>query len=150
MSKQVYLDYHTTPYVVSDAAYEQIQAIISTSSVCEACERFYSDQNPMVALNLCLACFLKKEANYGLTYIGKKEEGTYSTYFLFIDPQGYVYYSYTTGVKAERSIYQTICHWGFFTPPKIHQVKEREIPLDETSWSIYGDFTKNSVVILKY
>jgi len=146
--KQIRLDnYHE--YVVSDVAYEQIVAIVEASEVCKGCSKPFTKENPKVAEHTCLSCLLKREANKHLHFVGLVSATQYGDTYSFVDPKGYIYLSYSTSDKVELSHCQTIKHWGF-PVPAILQHGEKEHQLDPYYWYIYGDFTKNAVIVIDY
>ena len=66
--KRVKLEYGSE-ITIADEAFEHISAMVKANRVCEGCDQAYAPNRPNVALNLCLKCFLRKNANQGFTYI---------------------------------------------------------------------------------
>jgi len=65
----IHLDGVPAPSItVSDDGYEEIYALVMQYRRCRKRGCTFSDQNPVVGVNLCLACFL--EEHKGLTYVG--------------------------------------------------------------------------------
>jgi len=147
--KQIRLDnYHEV--IVSDEAYERIVAIVEANQVCKLCSKPYTEKNPQVAEHTCLTCFLKREANQHLIFIGLHSETTYTTYYSYRDSKGYIYLSSTaTDKAAERSNYDTALHWGFIVPGTFLRNGE-DHKLASSYWSIYGNFRKNPVIVIEY
>lgn len=133
---------------IADAAFEQISSIAKANKVCEGCDKPYSAERPHVALNLCLKCFLRKNANQGYSYIKRyevKQEGTEIHWFL--DPFQIIYFTYSTSRDAQKSEYYTLLHWGFPVPTTWQDGEETK-PVNNWHWSIYGRPQTDQVVVI--
>jgi hypothetical protein len=139
-------DYHE--YVVSDAVYPQIVALVEANLVCRTCEKAYTQDRPQVVLNTCVACFLRREQHQHLTYVGVLDTA-YGIHHKFVDPNGYIYVSYISSEKADRSNYYTIKHYGFPVPTSYNR-DGNDHRLDPYYWYIHGDFKTNAVIVIDY
>src|SRR5258708_6073299 len=76
------------PITISDFGYQCIVGLVQMYQICAECHQFYTEKNPLVALNCCLSCFKKLSwQNAELRYIGQKAD---SEQWLFLDPENYV------------------------------------------------------------
>lgn len=161
--KEVYLDYRGRAYTITPQAYEQINAIIQASLICQFCYKGYTTKNPQVAENVCLSCYLvQKKDNLpkGFHFVGEvlykdSLKRSYKTY-KFVDARGYVYLIHNNGTVKDsinEDITATLEHHGFRIP-KTYTLKDgRTVKLDytEKGWrKIYGDFTTSPVVLVTY
>src|SRR5438105_10865027 len=148
--QEIYLDYHGHPQAITPQAYEQIVAIIKAHLICVYCCNGYSQENPQVAENVCLGCFLKARTNSptDLTFVGEvpseyAERYGYQVY-TFMDGQGYVYLTNSQNKlndRLDRDIRQTLLHYGYSVPERYTLKGGREVDLNAHSWlSIIGDF----------
>lgn len=154
--KIVYLDeYHSHPLAISLSAYQQIKALAAEHQVCQRCAASYTKQNPMVVRNACLRCFMQSDAVRQvkqLGFIGESgKDSSGDTLYTFIDPDGYIYLTDSGSEyrNLDRSIYDTLLHWGFMLPETITR-NDKEKKLDNSSWYIYGDFRNNPVIVCTY
>jgi hypothetical protein len=158
--KEVYLEYHGHPQAITPQAYEQISAIIKAHRICVYCLHGYSQENPCVAENVCLACFLKRRTTSptNLIFVSEvpseyAERYGYQVY-KFLDAQGFVYIRNShekLNDKMEQDIRATLVHYGFSVPERYTLKGGTEVDLNAYSWrSIYGDFHTSPVVIATY
>lgn len=158
-SKHVYIvyvdEYHSHPLAISRNAFEQISAIAAANRVCQVCASPYTKENPMVVRNTCLACFMRSEVvrrEKPLTFTGEAgKDSAGDMQYQFIDADGYLYQvdSGSECTQLQRDIYQTLLHWGFRLPETVSR-NGHERSLNDHSWSIYGDFRTNPVIVCKY
>jgi len=158
--KEVYLEYHGHPQAITPQAYEQIRAIIKAHLICVYCLHGYTQANPCVAENVCLACFLKRRTNSptNLIFVGEipseyAERYGYKIY-QFVDPDGYVYITNSHNKlndSLERDIRATLVHYGYHVPERYTLKSGTEVDLNTYSWrSIYGDFQTSPVIMATY
>ncbi len=84
--KRVKLEYGSE-ITITDEAFEQITAMVKANRVREGCDQPYTPERPNVALNLCLKCFLRKNAHQGFTYLRLYEVKQQSSEIhWFLDP----------------------------------------------------------------
>ncbi len=114
--KRIKLDF-AHEVTIADEAFEQIEVIVKANRVCEGCGNPYAPERPNVALNRCLRCFLKSNANQGYTYIKLYEVNQHGdeTHW-FLDPFHLVYFTTSTSREAQKSNYYTLLYWGFPVP----------------------------------
>jgi len=159
--KEIYLEGTSHPVAITTQAYEQIIAIAQANRLCTHCLRGYTDTNPQVAENVCLACFQKhreRDNRTRLTFarIVPSEYAARYGYqvFMFVDPQGYVYLTNShqkINDTIERDIHATLLHYGFQVPERYTLKSGQETDLSANSWrSIYGDFTGSPVILVTY
>jgi hypothetical protein len=148
--KFIYLDSKYHEISISEVAYAQVEYIVMANRVCQRCSRFYEEDNPMVAENECLSCFLTQENNKHLSFIGKLSDSSsgYSTY-QFLDPKGYIHLSYTASNRCEQSNFHTIKYWGFPVPLALTR-GGKDIILNSSNWHIYSNFRQNKAIVIKY
>ena len=148
--KFIYLDSKYHEISVSDEAYALIEALVMSNRVCKRCSQPFTDENPLVAENECLSCFLTQESNKLLRFVGKLSDSPsgYSTY-QFLDPKGYIHLSYTSSNKCEQSNFYTIRYWGFPVPTTLTRGNVDKI-LNSSNWHIYGNFRQNKAIVIKY
>ena len=95
--KEVYLDSTSHPLAITPQAYEQIVAIAQAHLICTYCFNGYTQENPQVAENVCLSCFLQHRTNTPTNLIfvsvvpSEYAERYGYTIYKFVDPQGYVH-----------------------------------------------------------
>lgn len=151
-TKTVYLDYTSHPITVSIEGYDMIVVITQQHAVCNRCGNSYSEENPKVAENCCLSCFLGSNRSKTLTFLGLMEESEtyhYKTY-TFLDSRGYVYTSYDNSANDLRlSNSETLRHYGF-TVPQYYLLDGKQKRLDPSDWRIHGNLTENSVIVIEY
>lgn len=159
--KEIYLDYRSHPYTVTVEAYEQIKAIIEGSLICSMCSKSYTQENPMIAVNVCLSCFLQDKRAYNQLPDGFRlvsevptddPHRDYKTY-KFVDRKGYVYLLHTTRTlrdNLETDISQTLTHYGYRLPVTYTLKDGRTVELQDAWRRMYGDFTKSPVVLVTY
>ncbi len=151
MPESIFLGWRTShPLVVSDEGYAAIVALIQQYRVCKnGCT--FTEQNPMVAENLCLSCLLAKQPFLTLVGpIGEPDEGGYRQ-FKFVNIQGYVYLTSTRYEnEAQQDSYQTLLHWDFPVPLVYQPPRGEKVQLYPSSWSIYGNLQASVVVIERY
>src|SRR5437762_8265473 len=131
--KYIYLDDRNRATTVTDEAYEQIVKLVQDHQICSRCEKGYTCENPCVAENTCLQCFLhwQQSKNTGLvTFLGVHAVSDYGTYYAFLGPKGYVYLSDTHHPidHLEQDNSATLTHWGFTVPTSI-SLRAGERPL---------------------
>jgi hypothetical protein len=149
--KTIYLDSKYHPVTITEEAYRQIVAIIEANRVCGTCGKPYSDDRPYVSQNLCLACFQKKYAYKGLTYVGvytadSKGDVTH----LFLDGRGSISLTSTSSEgEPQVSEFQTLMYWEFPVPKYVMR-NDQQVELSTWHWRIYGDVRKNSVLYIEY
>lgn len=158
-SKNVYIvyvdEYHSRPLAISLSAYQQIKTIAEANQVCQQCARSYTEQNPKVVRNTCLACFMQSELvrrENHLAFVGESgKDSAGDTQYTFIDGGGYVFLtdSGSETTRLERDIYQTLLYWGFKLPETVSR-NGQERKLNDRAWSIYGDFRHLPVIVVKY
>src|SRR5437588_6614636 len=147
MMKRVKLEYGSA-ISITDAAFEQISAIVQAHRVCEGCGQPYSDQRPNVALNRCGSCFLSTHANQGYTYLklfAINQHGDEIHWFL--DPFNVVSYTHSTSREAQKSEYYTLLYWGF-PVPETWQDGEETKSVNHYHWSFYGDPKADQVLVI--
>jgi hypothetical protein len=145
--KRIKLDFGSE-ITISDEAFEQISAIVKTNRVCEGCGQPYAPERPNVALNRCLLCFLKNNANQGYTYsklFQTNERGEDIHWFL--DLFNVVYYTHSTSREAQKSEYYTLLYWEF-PVPATWMAGEEEKPVNNHHWSIYGNPKRDKVLVI--
>src|SRR5947209_10741524 len=54
----IYLNFTSHPITVPLEVYEQVAALVQARRICQFCQSAYTKQNPMVAENCCLSCFV--------------------------------------------------------------------------------------------
>jgi hypothetical protein len=136
--------------------------------ICDHCYQNFTVQNPNVAGNRCLTCFLAGAGErHGLTYQGlytKTEEQPKShrwmweeqlrTKHWFLDSEGYVHVTAAgpgyESRDSSRDIAANLEHWGFPLPVKAdHNGKTADLyPGNFTSF--YGDLRSDAVLVLHY
>jgi len=145
--KRVKLEYGSE-ITISDEAFEQISAMVKANRVCEGCDQPYAPERPNVALNLCLKCFLRKNANQGFTYIKRYEVNQQgSEIHWFLDPFNLVYYTNSTSRDAQKSEHFTLLYWEF-PVPQTWQDGDETKQVIHWHWSIYGDVKHDQVVLI--
>jgi hypothetical protein len=158
--KVIYLESTGHPLAITPQAYEQIAAIVQVNLICTYCLKGYTQENPQVAENVCLGCFLKRRTNSptDLMFVGEvaseyAERYGYKVY-KFIDPQGYVYITNSHNKlndAIERDIRATLEYYGFIAPERYTLKSGKEVDLNGFSWRmIYGDFQTSPVVLATY
>ncbi len=158
--KEVYLERHGRPQAITLQAYEQIQAIIQAHLICTYCCVGYTDANPQVAENVCVACFLKHrdQPPRDLTFLGEvaseyAERYGYKVY-TFMDSKGFLYITDShrkINEPLERSISATLRHFGYAVPEHYALKTGKTVDLNAHSWrNIYGDFQRSPVVMATY
>jgi hypothetical protein len=150
--KYVYLDSQHNDFVVDDATYEQIAALVQTGKLCTHDWRNphpYTLENPCVAKNICRRHVLINQPN--LTFLDSpltNKDGQH--YYRFVDSKGYVYTT-TEDVsnEASRNTSETLVYYGFTPPLKI---ESRGKSTDFYSYyaTLYGDLKSASVIVLVY
>ena len=145
--KRIRLDFGSE-ITISDGAFEQISAIVKAHMVCEGCGNSYAQDRPNVALNLCLECFLQKNAYQKFRYIkryavNERREDIH----WFLDPFNLVYYTNSTSREAQKSNYYTLLYWGFPVPTTWMDGDE-EKPVNNYHWSIFGNPKTDAVLVI--
>lgn len=158
--KEVYLDYHGHPQAITLEAYEQISAIITANLICMYCCNGYTDANPQIAENVCLACFLKHRDTppRDLSFLGAVPSEYAERYgykiFKFVDAQGYVYLINShqkLNDSLAQDIHATLVHYGFTVPERYTLKQGEAVALSAHAWSrIYGDFKTSPVILATY
>ncbi len=158
--KEVYLDYRSHPITITTQAYEQIKALVHASMICKFCEQGYTRENPMVAENVCLRCFLlhRDSPPRDLTFVGWHTSEYAARYgyqtYMFIDSRGYVYLTHSTSAHTDpfnQDIRETLRHYGFAVPERYTLKSGTEVELETGSWrTIYGDFKTSPVILVTY
>jgi hypothetical protein len=158
--KEIYLESTGHPLAITPQAYEQIVVIAQAHSICTYCFKGYTQENPCVAENVCLGCFLKRRTNSptNLIFVGEVPSEYAQRYgyqvYKFVDPQGYVYITHSHNKlndKIEQDIRATLLHYGFRVPEHYILKSGTEVDLNTYSWRrIYGDFHTSPVVIATY
>src|SRR5207253_1596787 len=105
-----------------------ILALIMQHRVCKnGCA--YTEQNPMVAENLCLSCLFEKQPYlHFVGPVGDPDEDGHQQ-FKYVDEKGYVYLTHTKYEnEAQQDTYQTLLHWDFpvpsvYQPPRGEEVR---------------------------
>src|SRR3989442_14105688 len=71
--KEIYLESTGHPLAITPQAYEQIVAIAQAHRICTYCFNGYTQENPCVAENVCLQCFLQRRTNSptNLIFVGE-------------------------------------------------------------------------------
>src|SRR5439155_10558427 len=93
--KELYLESTSHPLAITPQAYEQIVALAQAHRICTHCLKGYTQENPQVAENVCLGCFLKYRRNPPTNLIfvcevpSEYAERYGYTIYKFVDPQGY-------------------------------------------------------------
>jgi hypothetical protein len=151
--KEIFLGPHSRPVTIDDEAFTRIVEIVNEKRVCERCARFYQQENPCVAVNTCLACFLRKYWNQKrLAFAGEhgvSSKGNYPVY-KFLDADGYVYLTDQNTDDPRQNNYETLLHYGFL-PPITYRRGDKEWDLKRhTWWSLYGNFRQNPVIVAHY
>jgi len=159
--KEIYLESRGHPHAITLEAYEQIIAIIKAHLICVYCLKGYTKENPQVAENVCLGCFLKRRTNSptNLRFVNEvpseyAERHGYKIY-KFMNAQGFVYIT-NSHRKLNDTIDQdnraTLLHYGYQVPEHYTTNKGgKEVDLNTNSWSaIYGDFQTSPVVLATY
>src|SRR5437016_6378195 len=97
--KEVSLHYRNVPIFITDEAYDAIVQIVKENRICEYCTNRYSEANPRVQLNRCLACFLS--AHPDLAFVGflSSNETYDDEEYTFLDHQGYAWVSHSNSNK---------------------------------------------------
>ncbi len=145
--KHIKLDY-SKEITISDEAFEQICAMAMANRVCEGCGQPFTPDNPNVALNRCMKCFLRTHANQGYTYIKRYEVNQRGDeIYWFLDPFNLVYYTNSTSKEAQKSDYYTLLYWGF-PVPQTWQDGEETKQVNNWHWSIYGDPKADQVLVI--
>src|SRR5947209_1342069 len=92
----IYLHFTSHPITVPLEVYEQVTALVQARRICQFCQSAYTKQNPMVAENCCLQCFIPRHESSpkNITFVGEHpstqgQERGYNVY-LFLDRQGYL------------------------------------------------------------
>ena len=145
--KRVKLDYDTET-TISDSAYAEIAAIVKRNRVCEGCGKPYTPDNPNVAVNRCLNCFLHSNAHQGFTYVtfyGTNQHGDEIHWFL--DPFNLIHYTHSTSRDAQQSDYYTLLYWGFPVPETWQDGQETK-QVNNWHWSFYGDPKADQVLVI--
>jgi len=145
------LEFSSFDLTITDAAYEQIVALVEAHQICSRCEKLFTPENPCVAINTCLGCYLRFHHTNTLTFLGMHETGKYGTAYAYIGPRGYVYLSDTHNSidRLEQNNAATLKQRGFHVPASI-TLREGERQLHSSYWYIYGEFTTDAVVFLNY
>ncbi len=120
--KVLYLESTSHPLAITPQAYEQIVAIAQAHLICTYCFKGYMQENPQVAENVCLHCFLQHRTNTptNLLFVSEvpseyAERYGYKVY-KFVDPQGYMYITNshnTLNDTLQRDIRATLLHYGY-------------------------------------
>jgi hypothetical protein len=139
--KSVYLDYHGRSWTITDEAFRQIAELIQANCICETCKEGYTEENPQVAQNICLVCFLLREQRHGITFLDEVGGN-----FRFIDPKGEIRISDIDSTESRISIAQTILYHGFPLPQSIMLDGIAKI-LSEWSWRIHGAIERSCMVL---
>ena len=158
--KEIYLESTSHILAITPQAYDQIEAIVKASLICTFCLKGYTQENPQVAENVCLGCFLKRRTNSptNLIFVSEvpsayAEQYGYKVY-KFVDSKGYVYITnshHKLNDSLERDIRATLLHYGYHMPEHYTLKGGKEVDLNTYSWrAIYGDFTTSPVVIATY
>jgi hypothetical protein len=137
--RELYLDNRNHAVTISDETYAQIMTIVNQGQVCQECQNVYTEEKPQVSLNTCLACFLRKKTNQGLSYAGVHTSQSGYTYHRFLDEKGYIHTTSTSSTSSDRDEFMTLQYWGFMLPDSI----------DRYRVSIYGDVKTNEAVIVE-
>src|SRR5438876_588571 len=155
--KEIYLESTSHPLAITPQAYEQIVAIAQAHRLCTSCLKGYTQENPCVAENVCLGCFLKRRTNppTNLTFVGEVPSEYAERYgykiYQFVDPQGFVYI-FNSHQKLndtiEQDIRATLLHYGFTVPEQYTLKSGKVVDLNGFSWhTIHGDFHTSPVVL---
>ena|GEM_PF-1469931 len=158
--KEIYLESTSHPLAITPQAFEQIRAIVQAHLICTYCHKGYTPDNPQVAENVCLGCFLKHRTDSptDLIFVAEvpseyAERYSYKVY-KFVDEQGYVYITNSHNKlndKLERDIQATLVHYGYHVPERYTTKSGKAVDLYGYLWrSIYGDFHTSPVVIATY
>lgn len=158
--KSVYLEYSSYEITISEDAFQEIVKLVQANAVCRRCNELYSAENPNVAGNLCLSCFLQTD-RHGLAFVKKAPpelapvyHSSYAPYigetYLFLDPRGYVHLTRSgPGEKEEASEHpeSTLSYWGFPIPREAS--KNGQTIALKGYWMIYGDVRTDEVIMLR-
>jgi len=145
--KRVKLEYGSE-ITIADEAFEQITTMVKANRVCEGCDHPYAQDRPNVALNLCLKCFLRKNANQGFTYIRLYEVNQHgSEIHWFLDPFNLIHYTNSTSRDAQKSEHFTLVYWGF-PVPQTWQDGDETKQVNHWHWSFYGDPKADQVLVI--
>jgi len=158
--KQVYLESTSHPLAITPQAYEQIVTIAQANRICTHCLNGYTQENPQVAENVCLGCFLQRRTTSptDLKFVGEvpseyAERYGYQVY-TFMDAKGYVYVRNSQqplNDTLERDIRATLLHYDYKMPEQYTLKGGKVVDLNTYSWrTIYGDFTTSPVVLVTY
>lgn len=159
--KLIYLESTSHPLAITPQAYEQIATIAKAHLICTHCLNGYTQDNPQVAENVCLACFTKwrqRNNQTSLTFVGEVPSEYAQRYgykvFKFLDSQGYVYLRNSQqkhNDSMEQEIHVTLLHYGFIVPERYTLKSGTMVDLTVHSWRvIYGDFRSWPVVLATY
>jgi len=154
--ESVYLRYtsNTNEHYVSQEDYlNVVRPLIMKLRRCAKCEEYFdADNNPCVGKRICMKCLLKKHPDYHfleVTSIDKDGEQT----FAFLDPAGKVYTIHENhSDDLSEDILHTLKQNGFLSVPTEHTpFKSTEpVKLWVSKFKVYGDVSRNSVVVLNY
>src|SRR5258706_5533517 len=152
MMKHIRLDLSSYDITVSEKTYEQIVKLVDEGRICGRCEKGYTGENPCVALNTCLACFLHRHQEKRLTFVGLHAVSNYGTSYQFLDPRGYITLSdtHTERDRLEQNNAATLRYWGFSLPETVAINTEEKRLYGYSSWYLHGEFRKRPVLLIEY
>ncbi len=124
------------------------------------CCNGYTDANPQLAENVCLACSLKHPDTQprDLTFLGEipseyAERSGYKVY-RFKDRKGFIYITDShrkINEPIKQDISATLRYYGYAVPEQYTLKTGKTVDLSTLSWrSIYGDFQSSPVVMATY
>jgi len=149
--KLIHLDGVPAPSItVSDEGYEEIVALVMQYRRCRKRGCTFSENNPVVVVNLCLGCFIEehKELRYVSAFGEPDEEGRQT--YKFLDDEGYVWFSIADRSDSpNKNLHETLTHWGFSVPAYYTHPKHGDHRLWPLNWRIYGQIPTASVLVVE-
>lgn len=149
--KYVYLDSQHHEFVVDDASYETIAALVQAGKLCIhewRTPHAYTLDNPCVAKNMCLQHLLMSQPNLAiLDSPFTNKEGQH--FYRFVDQQGYVWTSTEdVSTEASKDTSETLAYYRF-TPPLKIEARGKSSDFHSYYATLFGDL-RGSVMVLSY
>lgn len=146
-------------YTVTNAAYEQIVALVLANLRCDKCAEPYTEKNPRVARNQCCRCFADYHSHASLTLVDmlppEYDDRDYYAekpirWARWIDPYGKIHLSSYGNLDLREDPGETLKYWGFPFPTEHVSPTGEVYKLHSSEWSIIGDVQTRRILILSY
>jgi hypothetical protein len=146
---EIYLSYHGPAVHISEEAFQRILDIINECKVCSTCHRSYDPENPCIALNTCLQCFLQQPSHRGFRFLGIGGQNCKQESYHLLDPHSYIIATGPSQEEPRVSITATLRHWQFPVPNECQNDDGASFVLQDYAdyWRIYGELSGNALVV---